>query len=74
MRKQSEILDELYKLTNAKIVKPTAEEARQIQELQEQNLRSRKDQIMMQAVNEKRKREEAILIQARGEVEAAREN
>jgi large subunit ribosomal protein MRP49 len=73
-RDESEILDALMQLTNARTVKPTAEETRQIQELEEQNARSERDASMMREVNEKRKREEAILIQARGEVEAAREN
>lgn len=66
-RPESEILDQLLALTKARIVRPTAEETRQIQEIEEQNARSERDSIMMAEVNAKRKREEAILIAARGD-------
>ena len=69
-RVESEILDQLMKLTNAKPVRATAEELRQIQELEEQKSRSERDSILSREVREKRKREEAILVQARGEVES----
>jgi large subunit ribosomal protein MRP49 len=69
-RLDSEILDQLLKLTKAKVVRPTAEEQRQMQEMEEQNTKSEKDAAMMAEVNAKRKREEEILTQARGEVEA----
>jgi len=68
-RSPLEILDKLLKLTNAKVVKATPEETRQIQELEEQRIRSEKDAAEMAKVNAKRKREEAILTQARGEVD-----
>jgi large subunit ribosomal protein MRP49 len=69
-RHDSEILEQLLKLTKAKVVRPTAEEQREIQEMEEQNARSERDAVMMAEVNAKRKREEEILEQARGEVEA----
>ena len=74
MRKESEILEELYKLTNAQQVKPTPQDTRAIQEMNEQNLKSRKDQLMMEQVTLDIKREKAILVAARGEVEAARDH
>jgi large subunit ribosomal protein MRP49 len=39
--------------------------------MEEQNARSERDALKMAEVNEKRKREEAILTQARGEIEAS---
>jgi len=68
-RSPSEILDKLLKLTNAKVVKATPEETRQIQELEQQERESQRDAAEMARVNAKRKREEAILTQARGEIE-----
>jgi len=65
-RLDSEILDQLLKLTKAKVVTPTPEEARQVREIEEQNVRSAKDAALMQAENAKRKREEEIMRQARG--------
>jgi large subunit ribosomal protein MRP49 len=70
-RLDSEILDQLMSLTKARAVRATAEELRQIQEIEEQNARSERDALKMAKVNEKRKREEAILTQARGEIEAS---
>ncbi|KAH7356861.1 50S ribosomal protein-like protein Mrp49 [Rhexocercosporidium sp. MPI-PUGE-AT-0058] len=69
-RPESEILDQLLAITRARVVKPTAEETRQIQEIEDQNARSERDSVMMAEVNAKRKREEAILIQARGDPDA----
>ncbi len=66
-RPESEILDQLLALTRARIVRPTAEETRQIQEIEEQNARSERDSVMMAEVNAKRQREEAILLAARGD-------
>jgi large subunit ribosomal protein MRP49 len=72
-RHDSEILEQLLKLTKAKVVRPTAEEQREMQEMEEQNARSERDAAMMAEVNAKRKREEEILEQARCEVEAMQE-
>jgi len=69
-RQDSEILEQLLKLTKAKVVRPTAEEQREIQEMEEQNARSERDAAMMAEVNATKKREAEILEQARGEVEA----
>ncbi|KUJ18245.1 uncharacterized protein LY89DRAFT_781321 [Mollisia scopiformis] len=68
-REESEILEQLLKLTRAKVVTPTPEETRQIREMEEQNARSARDAAMMQAENAKRKREEEILRQARGTID-----
>ncbi|KAF8863563.1 hypothetical protein BDZ45DRAFT_103833 [Acephala macrosclerotiorum] len=65
----SEILDQLLKLTNAKVVQPTPEEAREIRDIEEQNVRSARDAASMEAENKKRKREEEILRQARGSLD-----
>jgi large subunit ribosomal protein MRP49 len=70
----SEILTQLMELTNGKPIKPTAEELRQIRELEEFNEKSLQDRQRMNEVNAARKREEAILTQAKGEVEASRES
>ncbi|KAL2073383.1 hypothetical protein VTL71DRAFT_10707 [Oculimacula yallundae] len=69
-RPESEILDQLLAITRARVLKPTAEELRQVQEIEEQDARSERDAIMMAEVNAKRKREEAIMIQARGNPDA----
>lgn len=68
-RMDSEILDQLLKLTKAKVVLATPEETRQIREIEEQNAKSARDAAMMAAENAKRKREEEILKQARGTLE-----
>lgn len=72
-RDQSQILAQLLTITKAVPVKPTEEETEQIKELKEQQRLSEQDSKRSQAVNEKRKRAEAMLAQARGEVEAAQE-
>lgn len=71
-RHESEILSQLLLLTNATPVEPTAEELQQIRDLEDQRQLSERDSKRSQAVNEKRRRQEAMLAQARGEV-AARE-
>ncbi|KAE8452827.1 hypothetical protein EG329_013099 [Mollisiaceae sp. DMI_Dod_QoI] len=68
-RQVSEILDQLLKLTKAKVVTPTPEETRELRDIEEQNAKSARDAAMMQAENAKRKREEEILRQARGSVD-----
>jgi large subunit ribosomal protein MRP49 len=72
-RDVSEIVAQLMTLTNAKPVRPTAEETRQLQELEEYRAKSAQDRERMKAVMEQRRREEAILTQARGEAEAMKE-
>jgi len=61
-------------ITKAKPVQVTPEETQQIKDLEEHRIQSEKDSKAMQLVNEKRRRKEAMLAQARGEVAAARES
>lgn len=67
-RSESEILDELMKLTEAKVVRATQEEQRQIQELERQNRESEVESIKQAAINEEKRREQAIMNQARGDM------
>lgn len=73
-RHESEILSQLMSITKAKPVQVTPEETQQIKDLEEHRIQSEKDSKAMQLVNEKRRRKEAMLAQARGEVAAARES
>ena len=61
-------------VTKAREVKATAEELRQIQELKEQAAKSERESKSRAAATEKRKREDAIMAQARSAVEAARQS
>jgi large subunit ribosomal protein MRP49 len=54
-------------------VRATEEEKQQIKELQEQREKSEKDAELSRIEGARRKREAAILVQARGELDAARE-
>lgn len=65
-RSESEILDELMRLTEARVVRATQEEQLQIQELERQNRESKVESMKQAAINEERKREQAIMDQARG--------
>jgi large subunit ribosomal protein MRP49 len=67
-RHESEILSQLLSVTKAVPVEATPEELAQLNELDEQRQLSEKDAQRSRAVNEKRKRTEAMLAQARGEV------
>jgi large subunit ribosomal protein MRP49 len=69
----SQILAQVISLTKARPVRATAEETRQIRELEEFEERSEEVRQRMAKVNEERRREEAILTQARGEIEAMKE-
>ncbi|KFZ12811.1 hypothetical protein V502_06915 [Pseudogymnoascus sp. VKM F-4520 (FW-2644)] len=64
-RHESEILSQLLALTNAVPVEPTPEEVEQLQELAAQQEVSEKDSARHRVFNEEKKREEAILAQAR---------
>lgn len=70
-RHESQILVQLLAITKAVPIEPTEEESEQIRELEEQQLLSEQDSKRSQAANEKRKRAEAMLAQARGELSAA---
>ncbi|RFU34215.1 hypothetical protein B7463_g2134, partial [Scytalidium lignicola] len=72
-KQESEILSQFLTVSKAKPVTATPEETQLMKDLEEQKARSERDSRRMQLVNEKRKRQEAILIQARGEVAASRE-
>lgn len=67
-KEESMILDELMKLTQARPVEPTRTELEEIQALEEQKARSRIDSERMAEINRKRKREEELMKQARGEL------
>lgn len=70
-RHESEILSQLLSITKAVPVEPTQEELAQLMQLEEQRILSEKDAQRSHVVNEKRKRTETMLAQARGEVAAA---
>lgn len=72
-RHESEILAELMKITKAAPVEPTQEELDQLRDLEERQKLSEIDSKRSHAVNEKRKKREAMLAQARGEVQKLRE-
>jgi large subunit ribosomal protein MRP49 len=72
-RHESQILSQLLAITKALPIEPTEEELEQIRELREQQRLSEQDSKRSHAVNAKRKRTEAMLAQARGEVAAARD-
>jgi large subunit ribosomal protein MRP49 len=72
-RNESEILSQLLSMTKAVPVEPTREELDQLKDLEEQRRLSEKDAQRSLAVNEKRRRTEAMLAQARGEVAVARD-
>lgn len=56
-------------MTNARVVRATAEETRQLQELEQMDRQSERDAEVMLRVKEKEKREKAILLAARGSVD-----
>jgi len=69
-KKESEILEQLLRLTGAKVVTPTAREQEELDELAEQRRRSEHDaQIMARHVAAKRRQAE-VLEQAKRSVEA----
>ncbi|PQE21018.1 50S ribosomal Mrp49 protein [Rutstroemia sp. NJR-2017a WRK4] len=72
-RTDSEILSQLISLTNAKLVRATPEEQRQLKELAEHKARAEKDSALSAVLNERRRKEQAILTQARGEVASSNE-
>jgi len=70
---ESEILSQLLSITKAVPLQPSPEELQQISDLEEQRKQSEMDAQRSQKVNEKRRRRDAMLAQARGEVTASRE-
>jgi len=71
-RNESEILSLLMDLTKAIPVKATPEEEQELRQLEEENKRSELDAQRSAEVNALRKREAALLDQARGDVADAR--
>ncbi|KAK5711121.1 hypothetical protein LTR15_012606 [Elasticomyces elasticus] len=67
-RTNSEILDELVRMTKAKIVEATAEEVEELRALEEQRVRGAKDSAKSLEVRARLKREKDLLEQARGEM------
>ncbi|MCJ1253432.1 hypothetical protein MMC24_001243 [Lignoscripta atroalba] len=65
---ESDILLQLMKITRAMPVEATADEEEELQQLEEQRKRSEQDALRMAEVNEKRRREQALLQQARGNI------
>jgi large subunit ribosomal protein MRP49 len=73
-RSESEILTQLMSITKAQLVHPTQDELDQMRELEQQHYQSEKDSQRSQAVNEKRRRRDAMLAQARSGIAAAKED
>jgi len=69
-RQASEILADLLRITKAVVVEATPEERETLEELEEARIRSERDSALSLEVRARRKREEALLAQARGEIEA----
>lgn len=66
-----EIFDELMRITKGTILQPTGEEREEMRVLEEQRQRSLRDSKISAEVRARKKREEEILNQARGEVSQA---
>lgn len=66
----SAIFAQLMALTKARVLRTDPEDAKIGQDLEEQGARNNRVRELMQAAMARRKREKAILAQARGEVEA----
>lgn len=70
-RTQQNILSDLIKITGAKTVEPTPEELDTLRGLEEQRVKGARDSKLSLEHREKKKREEEILAQARGDVAAS---
>lgn len=64
----SEILDAVVRLTKAYPVQPTPEDLEEMQRLEEQRKRSERDRMLSLEKRAKKKREQQLLEQARGEL------
>jgi hypothetical protein len=67
---ESAILAKLVELTKAKAIKTSSEDIRLRQELEEQEAASQKIKTLMRTEIARRKHEQDLLVQARGEAEA----
>jgi large subunit ribosomal protein MRP49 len=72
-RSESEILTQLISITKAVPTHPSQDELDQMRELEQQRNLSEKDSQRSHAVNEKRRRRDAMLAQAQSGVAAAKE-
>lgn len=63
-------MEQLLALTKARVLKISADDARQTQELEEYSARNAKVRELMAAAMARRKKERDILNQAKGEAEA----
>ena len=70
LRNNSEILEELVKLTKAQQVEPTAEEVEELKDLEEQRIKGARDSVRSGEVRARVKREKELLEQARGDMAA----
>ncbi|KAK4988266.1 hypothetical protein LTR66_007370 [Elasticomyces elasticus] len=70
-KSSNEILKEFMQVTRAMPVEATAEEREVMRSLEEQRIRGERDSKLSLEVRQKKKREEAILAQAKGEVAVA---
>lgn len=68
MRTPEEILADLIKLTKATVVEPTQQELDDLRTLEEARVRGEKDSKLSLEVRQRKKREEALLAQARGDM------
>ncbi|MCJ1226639.1 hypothetical protein MMC12_003292 [Toensbergia leucococca] len=66
---ESEILSRLMSITNASPVLPTPEEEVEMLQMEDDRKTSEQDALTMAQVYQKMKREKALLLQARGDVE-----
>ena len=70
-RREPEIMALLMAMTNATPVHATAEEQAELEELEQQREKSARDAARSAEVNAKRKREQEVLAQARGDLAKA---
>lgn len=73
-RHSTEILSQFMALTKAKALEPTAKDLELAQEVEERKMQTEKDSKQSALVNEARKKKEAMLAQARGEIAQAQTN
>ncbi|KAI5237924.1 hypothetical protein E4T43_07770 [Aureobasidium subglaciale] len=70
-RTPEHILTDFMKITSARQVEATQEELESLRSLEEQRVRSERDSKLSLEVREKKKREESLLAQARGDLASA---
>jgi large subunit ribosomal protein MRP49 len=66
---ESQILEELRILTKAQVIEPNETDLEEKRELEEQRRRSERDRTVMATLLAKKRKEEMLLRQARGELE-----